>query len=76
VVCYQCQVFVVFPPRDLIDPDHKEVVEATGVEFITNNAPDDSAYGAPCDPHQAGDCGLICAGSQPRHQRLEICGEI
>jgi hypothetical protein len=66
------EILVVFPPRDLIDPDLEKAVETPRVQFGSNNTFNDSAHGAPCDPDQAGDRGLIGPGSQPRHQRLEI----
>src|SRR5260370_26332765 len=68
VVAHQRQVLVSLAPRNLIDADHEEVVEAGGIEPAVHDALDDAPDGIPVDAHQPADGGLFHGGGGGAHQ--------
>ena len=70
------QVAMALAPGDLVDADLDEAVEATGVQFVGADARHDPPDGAPVDAQHPGDRRLVCPGRKPRHQMLEVVGEV
>lgn len=60
---------------DLVDADLVQVVEAVWVELVGHDAFDDGADGAPVDPTQPTDRGLVHARGRPCHEVLDVAGE-
>jgi hypothetical protein len=74
VVGHQRQVSVVFAPGDLVHPDVDQPGQPVGVQHVGGDPLTDRAHGAPGDPGEAADRGLVGLGDQPRHQVLEVAG--
>ena len=70
------EVLVVLAPRDLVDTDPEQAVEAVRVQFGCDDTFAGPANGAPRHPTQASDRGLVHPGRQPPEQIIEIAGQM
>jgi hypothetical protein len=72
VVGDQRQVAMAAAPRDLVDADVKEIIQAPLVKLLVADTRDDAPHGLPVHAHQPADRRLVGLGGKPRHQIVEI----